>query len=133
MVKVLKIKPGVLSSFGKLHQVETWIDKAMLKTKEVVLSTGSATNSVLMKVKDFVELEEAVVADLSQRGGYKPVKTTKKPAKKNPTKKKVSSKKRVVKKPAKKTLTKKKVSNKKLAVKKTTKKKAVKKSTKKKK
>ena len=102
MVKVLKIKPGVLSSFGKLHKVETWIDKAMLKTKQVVLSTGSATNSVLMKVKDFVALEEAKIADLSGQGNYQLAKPTKKSAKKKPTAKKTAGKKSSVKKSAKK-------------------------------
>jgi Ala-tRNA(Pro) deacylase len=82
MIKVLKIKPGAVSSFGKLHQLETVIDKAMLKTKKAVFSTGSFTDSVFMKVKDFVQMEEAKLADIAMAGGYKIPKATKKKMKK---------------------------------------------------
>lgn len=105
MLKVLKIKPGVVSSFGRLHKVETLIDRAMLKTQKVVFSTGSATNSVLMKVKDFVTMEEAKLADIAAKGGYKVPKTVKKQMKKvkaKVAKKKVAPKKKVVKKAVKK-------------------------------
>mgnify|MGYP001566358283 CR=1 FL=1 len=78
MVKVLKIKPGAISSFGKLHQLETLVDKAMLKTKKAVFSTGSFTDSVFMKVKDFLALEEAKLADFAIKGGYKIPKKVKK-------------------------------------------------------
>lgn len=78
MVKVLKIKPGAISSFGKLHQLETWVDKAMLKTKKAVFSTGSFTDSVFMKVKDFLALEEAKLADFAIKGGYQIPKKVKK-------------------------------------------------------
>lgn len=123
MIRVLKIKPGVVSSFGKLHKVETLIDKAMLKTQSVIFSTGSATNSVLMKVKDFVQLEEAKLADIAAKGGYKIPKTTKKQMKKvkaKVAKKKVAPKKKAVKKVAKKAIKKvvKKAVSKKKAVKK---------------
>ncbi|MFA5029642.1 MAG: YbaK/EbsC family protein [Patescibacteria group bacterium] len=82
MVKILKIKPGAISSFGKLHQLETLVDKAMLKTKKAVFSTGSFTDSVLMKVRDFVQLEEAKLADIAMKGGYKIPKKVEKQMKK---------------------------------------------------
>lgn len=78
MIKVLKIKPGAISSFGKLHQLETLVDKAMLKTKQAVFSTGSFTDSVFMKVKDFIQVEEAKLADVAMAGGYKIPRKTKK-------------------------------------------------------
>ena len=102
LIKILKIKPGVVSSFGKLHKVETWIDKAMLKTEQVVLSTGSATNSVLMKVKDFIQLEEAKLADIAMAGDYKLPKIIKKQMKKVKKVAKKKSAKKVVKKSIKK-------------------------------
>ena len=78
MIKILKIQPGTLSSFGKLHQMETVIDKAMLNTKKAVISTGSFTDSVFMKVKDLVKMEEARLADIAMSGGYKVPKKMKK-------------------------------------------------------
>lgn len=96
MVKILKIKPGALSSFGKLHKLETVVDKTMMQTKKAVLSAGSFTDSVFMKVKDFVQLEEAKLADIAMGGGYKVPKPMKKIMKK--------VKKSVGKKPAKKVI-----------------------------
>ncbi len=85
MIKVLKIQPGSLSSFGRLHQLEVLVDKTLLNTKKAVLSTGSFTDSVLMKVRDFIQLEEARLADVAMNAGYKipkAVKTQMKQAKK---------------------------------------------------
>ena len=78
MVKILKIKPGAISSFGKLHQLEVLIAKAMVGTKKAVFSTGSFTDSVMMRVKDFVQIEEAKLADVAMKGGYKIPKKLKK-------------------------------------------------------
>lgn len=111
MIKVLKIQPGTLSSFGKLHGMETLIDKAMLNTKKAVVSTGSFTDSVFMKVKDLVKMEEARLANIAMSGGYKVPKKTKKVMKKviksvkgKKPAKKVAKKavKKIVKKPVKK-------------------------------
>lgn len=78
MIKVLKIKPGTLSSFGRLHNLEVVVDKALLGAKQAVISTGSFTDSVLMKVKDFVQSEEARLANVAMSGGYKIPKKMKK-------------------------------------------------------
>lgn len=91
MIKVLKIKPGTLSSFGKLHDLEIIVDKAMLGAKKAVLSTGSFTDSVFMKVKDLVRIEEAKLADIAMKGGYTIPKKVKKIMKK--VKKQVKAKK----------------------------------------
>lgn len=82
MIKVLKIKPGTLSSFGKLHNLEVVVDKAMLGAKKMVVSTGSFTDSVFMKVKDFVQSEEARLANVAMAGGYVIPKKVKKQMKK---------------------------------------------------
>lgn len=82
MIKVLKIKPGSLSSFGRLHKLETLVDKAMLGADKAVLATGSFTDSVLMKVKDLIRIEEAKLADFAMKGGYVIPKSVKKTMKK---------------------------------------------------
>lgn len=115
MLKVLKIKPGAISSFAKLHKLEILVDKAMIGTKKAVFSTGSMTDSVLMKVKDYVQMEEASLADIAMKGGYKIPKAIKK--KMTAIKKKVSlsaqaGKKKVAKKVIKKSPAKKKVTKK---------------------
>lgn len=97
IVKVLNIKPGAVSSFGKLHKLEMLVDKAMDSTKKVIFSTGSLTDSVMIKVKDFIQMEEAKMADIAIKGGYKIPKATKKKMIK--VKNKVASKKKISKKP----------------------------------
>lgn len=82
MIKVLKIKPGTLSSFGRLHNLEVIVDKAMLNAKKAVVSTGSFTDSIFMKVKDFVRSEEARLANVAMAGGYVIPKAVKKQMKK---------------------------------------------------
>jgi len=120
MVKILKIKPGAMTSFGKLHKLETLVDKAMLNTKKAIFSAGSISDSVFMKVKDYIQMEEANLADIAMKGGYKIPKATKKKMKK--VKKAVTTKKKPVKK---KVVKKKTAPNKKVAKKKVTKKKIV--------
>ena len=71
MVKIFKIRPGAMTAFGGLHQVEVWADKSLLKTKEIILSAGSFTDSVRMKVKDFIVMEQAKLASFAKSGGYK--------------------------------------------------------------
>lgn len=98
MIKVLKIKPGTLSSFGRLHDLEVVVDKAMLGVKKAVVSTGSFTDSIFIKVKDFVQSEEARLANVAMSGGYKIPKKMKKQMKKV---KAVVAKKKVAKRSAK--------------------------------
>ncbi|MFA6428683.1 MAG: YbaK/EbsC family protein [Candidatus Buchananbacteria bacterium] len=66
MLKVLKIKPGKMTAFGKLHKLETWVDKSLTKTEKAIISAGSFTESLRLKVKDFVKLEEARLAQLAE-------------------------------------------------------------------
>lgn len=111
MIKTFKVKPGSMTAFGGLHKVETWVDKSLLKTKEVILSAGNFTDSVRMKAKDFIAIEEAKLANFAKTGGYK----LQKPAKKKSLKKTIKKKqvKKAVKKKTTKKLTKKANKNKK--------------------
>ena len=71
MLKVFRVKPGTMTAFGGLHQIEVWVDKSLLKTKDIIISAGSFTDSVRMKVKDFIEMEQAKLANFAKSGGYK--------------------------------------------------------------
>jgi len=110
MVKVFKVKPGSMTAFGGLHKVEVWADKSLLKVKDIILSAGNFTDSVRMKTKDFIDMEEAKLANFAKAGGYKlQVKSKKKKTTKKKTTKKKPAKKKVAKrKPAKKKVVKKK-------------------------
>jgi len=98
MVKIFKVKPGAMTAFGGLHKVEVWVDKSLLKTKDIILSAGSFTDSVRMKAKDFIDIEQAKLANFAKSGGYKlqKPKAKKKVAKKGskkPVKRKFSKRK----------------------------------------
>lgn len=71
MVKILKVKPGALTAFGGLHRLEVVVDRSLTKTKQVILQAGSFTDSIRMKVKDFLAMEQAKLAGIAQAAGYK--------------------------------------------------------------
>lgn len=87
MIKVCKVKAGAMSAFGSLYKLPVAVDKALLKIKEGIFSTGDFMESVRMKVKDYADLESAVL------GSFGAVKKVSKP-KKAARKKTVSKKKR---------------------------------------
>lgn len=104
----LGVKPGAISPFGSVRGFGVVMDTVLLKTKEILVGAESFTESVRMKVKDFVAIEAPVVGVIgkknklklqSRRGAVKP--------KRKPKKGKRTAKKKVVKKPVKKKLPKK--------------------------
>jgi len=71
MIKVFKVKLGGLTPFGALHKVETWVDKSFLKAEKMIVNAGSFTESLRLKSKDFVKLEEAKLGSFVKPSGYK--------------------------------------------------------------
>lgn len=67
LTKVFKIKPGTLTGFGALHRVKMIADKDLKKIKEAIVSGGSLTQSVRMKVKDYLDLEKPFVAPIGKK------------------------------------------------------------------
>ncbi len=75
MVKQFKVKPGALSPFGKLHRVSVVMDRGLLKLRDALFGAGSFTDSIRMKIKDYVQLEEPTVGNVSEAAPAK-TKTT---------------------------------------------------------
>lgn len=68
MKKFFKIKPGTITPFATLHKkVPLFIDKALLKTKEILVSAGSYTDSLRIKVKDLLKLEKPTKGDFTKK------------------------------------------------------------------
>lgn len=61
MQKQLKVKPGALSPFGSVYKVGVVADKSLEKLQKAIFQAGSFTESLRMKVKDFIKLEQPVV------------------------------------------------------------------------
>jgi hypothetical protein len=99
IMKKLGIEPGALSPFAALHQLELLVDKALLKSKDVLVRAGSLTESLRLKSKDLHKMEQAIAGVFGKKSGIKlqakPKASKKKAAKKKPGKKS-ASKKRIV-------------------------------------
>lgn len=78
MKKVFKVEPGAMTPFGSLHKAEVVLDKALVRAKEVLVSAGSFTDSLRLKVKDLQKLEQASLADLGKMAEKKIKKALKK-------------------------------------------------------
>lgn len=64
MEKIFKIKAGTMTPFGSLHGAEVLLDKALLKTQEVIVNAGTFTDAVRMKAKDLHKLENATLGNV---------------------------------------------------------------------
>jgi len=62
-----KVKPGAITPFGTIHKVGVVVDKSLLKVRDVIFGAGSFTESIVMKPKDFMELEDAQKAAIGKR------------------------------------------------------------------
>jgi Ala-tRNA(Pro) deacylase len=93
MEKSLKVKAGALSAFGSIHKVPVVMEKGLSKIKKAVFSSGSLNHSVEMGVKEFINIEEAVLGSFGVKKKIKKQTTVKKkPVKKANTKKTVGNK-----------------------------------------
>ncbi len=62
-----KVKPGAITPFGSTHKVGVIVDTALAKAREAIFSAGSFTESVRMKVKDFLKLEDSTTGSVAVR------------------------------------------------------------------
>lgn len=68
MTTKFKTKPGAMTSFATLHKVPVVIDKSLLKAEKMLFGAGSFTESIRMKMKDYLKSQpEATVAPISKK------------------------------------------------------------------
>ena len=67
LTKVFKIKPGTLTGFATLHKVKMIADKDLKKVKEAIVSAGSVTESIKMKMQDYLNLEKPFIAPIGKK------------------------------------------------------------------
>lgn len=97
-LKKLNVKPGAVTPFGAYHKLGTLIDKALLKTKEALVSAGSHTEALRVKVKELHAREAATVGNFAEKTKLKlqkavrTAKTAKKAVKKAASKAKKEAK-----------------------------------------
>jgi Ala-tRNA(Pro) deacylase len=62
MIGLLKLRQEGMSAFGGFHNLPVIAEKKLANLKKAVFSTGSFNHSVEMAAKDFLRLENAVLA-----------------------------------------------------------------------
>jgi Ala-tRNA(Pro) deacylase len=60
ITKYLKTKIGLIHPFGNLYKMRTLLDKSMAKTKKMMASAGSYTESLEIGLKDFEKLVQPI-------------------------------------------------------------------------
>ena len=79
MLKILKSGVGAITPFGSLEDIQVLLDKTFFKVKEMIVGAGTFTDSLKIKVKDFLKVEEPLLLSI---GVLKKVKKVKKQIKK---------------------------------------------------
>ena len=60
ITKYLKTKVGLLHPFGSEYNLKTLLDKGMARSKKMIASAGTFTDSVELSVKDFEKLVQPI-------------------------------------------------------------------------
>ncbi|MFA6512373.1 MAG: YbaK/EbsC family protein [Patescibacteria group bacterium] len=72
MQKAYGVKPGAIHAFGSvLKGTPVVVDRALAKAKELVFPTGSFTDSLRMKAKIYLSLENPVIASFTDAAKLK--------------------------------------------------------------
>ena len=66
MKKNIKGKIGATVPFGSLEKMTTFIDKSLLKNKDLIINTGDYNRSIKLATKKFIELEDTVKGIFSE-------------------------------------------------------------------
>jgi Ala-tRNA(Pro) deacylase len=54
---------GAMPPFGKLYDVEEWVDHSMIQTREVVCVAGNHGEAITLRTGDFMALTHPTVAN----------------------------------------------------------------------
>jgi len=66
MKKNIKGKIGATPPIGSLSKISTFIDKGLLKQKNLIINTGDYQKSIKLATKKFLELEEMIKGNFSE-------------------------------------------------------------------
>lgn len=67
MVTKFKVKPGAMTPFGSMYKVAVVMDKSLLKAEKVLMSAGSFTESLRVKIKQYVKAEQPATAVIAKK------------------------------------------------------------------
>ena len=64
-VKSFGLESGSVLPFGRILGLKTYVDKSLLENEEISFNAGSLTDSIKMKLKDYLAIEKPIIADFS--------------------------------------------------------------------
>ncbi len=64
-VKSFNLVPGAVPPFGSVIGLKTYVDKSLLENEDISFNAGSLTNSIKMKLKDYLKIENPIIEDFS--------------------------------------------------------------------
>jgi prolyl-tRNA editing enzyme YbaK/EbsC (Cys-tRNA(Pro) deacylase) len=67
----LGLKPGAITPFAPFHGLEVLLDKALLKTRDVLVGAGSYTESLRVRVKDLHNQEGVTLGQFGDKAKIK--------------------------------------------------------------
>jgi Ala-tRNA(Pro) deacylase len=56
---------GAFPPFGHFYEMETWVDRVLTKSEEIVFNAGTHTEAIRMKYADYAELENPRMASFA--------------------------------------------------------------------
>lgn len=67
-IKKFKLTPGTTPPFGSLVGLEVALEQGMTAMGDIIVRAGSLTESLELKVKDFVKMELPILGAFGQKG-----------------------------------------------------------------
>jgi len=67
MLTKFKVKPGAMTPFGSMYKVAVVADKSLLKAEKVLMSAGSFTESLHLKMKSYLKTEAPKMAKIGKK------------------------------------------------------------------
>lgn len=68
MSKLFKIKAGAITPFAAMHgNTPVFVDQALLKAKRIMARSGSFTDSLFIKPKDFIKVSGGVLTSFAKK------------------------------------------------------------------
>ena len=64
-IKKYELVPGSVPPFGSVLGLKTYVDRSLLENNEISFNAGSLTDSITLKLKDYLKVENPVIEDFS--------------------------------------------------------------------
>jgi len=64
-LKTYGLQPGSVPPFGSILGLKTYVDRSLLENNEISFNAGSLTDSITLRLKDYLIVENPIICDFS--------------------------------------------------------------------